>query len=42
MERFPPPNNLKIEDIKRGEVTFPELVTAFLQNLIGGLDVRQK
>ena len=28
-ERFPLPNNLKIEDIKRGEVTVPELVKTF-------------
>ena len=40
MERFPLPNNLKIEDIKRGEVTVPELVATFFQNLIGGPDVR--
>ena len=40
-ERFPLPNNLKIEDIKRGEVTVPELATTFFQNLIGGPDVRR-
>ena len=40
-ERFPLPNNLKIEDIKRGEVTVPELVTTFPQNLIGGPDFRR-
>ena len=40
VERFPLPNNLKIEDIKRGEVTVPESVTIFLQNFIGGPDVR--
>ena len=39
-EKFPLTNNLKIEDIKRGEVTVPELVTPFFQNLIGGPDVR--
>ena len=38
-EKFPLPNNLKIEDIKRGEVTVPELVTTFFQNLIGAPDV---
>ena len=40
-EKFPLTNNLKIEDIKRGEVTVPELVTTFFQNLIGGPDVRR-
>ena len=40
-ERFPLPNNLKIEDIKRGEITVPELVRTFFQNLIGGTDVRR-
>ena len=40
-ERFPLPNNLKIEDIKRGEVTVPELVSTFFQNLIGEPDVRR-
>ena len=39
-ESFPLPNNLKIEDIKRVEVTVPESVTIFLQNFIGGPDVR--
>ena len=39
-ERFPLTNNLKIEDIKRGEATVPELVTTFFQNLIGRPDVR--
>ena len=39
-EKFPLTNNLKIEDIKRGEVTVPELVRPFFQNLIGGPDVR--
>ena len=34
-ERFPLSNNLKTKDIKRGEVTVPELVTTFFQNLIG-------
>ena len=33
-ERFPLPNNLIIEDIKRGEITVPELVTTFFQNLM--------
>ena len=32
----PLPINLKIEDIKRGEVAVRELVTTFFQNLIGG------
>ena len=40
-ERFPLPNNLKIEDIKRGEVTVPELVSTFFQNLIGEPDLRR-
>ena len=40
-ERFPLPNNLKTEDIKTDEVTVPELVTTFFQNLIGGPDVRR-
>ena len=40
-EKFPLTNNLKIEDIKRGEVTVPELVSTFFQNLIGGPDVRR-
>ena len=40
-KRFPLPNNLKIEDIKKGEVTVPELVTTSFQNLIGGPDVRR-
>ena len=35
-EIFPLPNNSKIEDIKRGEVTVPELVTIFFQNFIAG------
>ena len=38
-ERFPLPNNLKIEDIKRGEVTVPELVITFFENL--GPDARR-
>ena len=38
-ERFPLPNNLKIEDIKRGEVTVPELVITFSENL--GPDARR-
>ena len=29
-------NNLKIEDIQKGEVDIPELVERFFQNLIGG------
>ena len=41
VERFLLPNNLKIEDIKRGEVTVPELVTTFFQNLISRSDVRR-
>ena len=40
-ERFPLSNNLKTKDIKRGEVTVPELVTNFFQNLIGVPDVRR-
>ena len=32
---------MKIEDIKRGEVTVPELVTTFPHNLIGGPDFRR-
>ena len=40
-KRFPLPNNLKIEDIKRGEVAVPELVTTFLHNLIDGPDFRR-
>ena len=39
VERFPLPNNLKIEDIKRGEVTVSELVTTFFENL--GPDARR-
>ena len=35
-EIFPLPNNSKIEDIKRGEVTVPESVTIFFENFIGG------
>ena len=31
---------MKAEDIKRGEVTVPELVTTFFKNLIGRPDVR--
>lgn len=37
----PLPINLKIEDIKRGEVAVRELVTTFFQNLIGGPHVRR-
>ena len=37
----PLPINLKIEDIKRGEVAVRELVTTFFQNLIGGPYVRR-
>ena len=40
-ERFSLPNNLKIEDIKRGELAVPELVATFFQNLIFRPDVRR-
>ena len=40
-ERFSLPNNLKIEDIKRGELGVPELVATFFQNLIFKPDVRR-
>ena len=32
---------MKVGDIKRGEVTVPELEATFFQNLIGGPDVRR-
>ena len=38
-DRFHLPNNLKIEDIKRCEVTVPELVITFFENL--GPDARR-
>ena len=41
MERFPLPNNLKEEDIKRREVTIKELVVTLSQNVIGRLGVRR-
>ena len=34
----PLPNNIKLEDIERGEVNVPDLVNLFFQNLIGGSD----
>ena len=40
MERFPLPNNLKEEDIKRREVTIKELVVTFSQNVFSRLGVR--
>ena len=35
------PDNLKIEDIQKGEVDIPELVELFFQNLRGGPDSRR-
>lgn len=35
------PIHLKLEDIKRGEVEIPELLSSFLSNLIGGSDPRK-
>ena len=40
MERFPLPNNLKEEDIKRREVTIKELGVTFSQNVFSRLGVR--
>ena len=40
MERFPLPNDLKEEDIKRREVTIKELVVTFSQNIFSRLGVR--
>ena len=33
--------NLKIEDVQKGEVDIPELLKLFFQNLIGGPDSRR-
>ena len=40
-ERKPLPENLKLEDISKGEVDVPYLVTLFFQHLIGGPDSRR-
>ena len=39
-EYTPLPENIKIEDITNGEVTFPESVKEFFQFLISGPDTR--